>query len=101
MLSHDPECQEECEEAEDVQKQHDAFGKRKVLRKEDIEADRQEHEQEDDQGGLPKVTRGISGGEARIWMHERDHILDYASQLDATGRDACYPAQTAEPANDV
>jgi len=92
VLGHDPECQEESEEAEDVQEQYNPFSKRQVLRKEDVEADGQEDEQEDDQCCFPQLTRRVSRSEARIWVHERDHVLYYAGQLNAARRDACDPA---------
>lgn len=53
VVRHDPQGQEESKEAEDVSEENDAFCKRQMVCKEDVEADGQHHEQEDDERGLP------------------------------------------------
>lgn len=95
VIGHDPKDQKKGKEGKDVSEQDDALGERQVLSEEDVEADGDEQKGKDDEGRLPQVLH------VRILVDQKNHLLDHACELQATGWDPRNPAQTAEPADDV
>jgi hypothetical protein len=53
MIRHDPQRQQECEKAKDMEKQYDSLGQWKMLRKVNVESHGQQDEQKHCQGRLP------------------------------------------------
>nr|POF12879.1 hypothetical protein CFP56_10029 [Quercus suber] len=95
MVGHDPHGQEEGEKAEDMDEEDDTFCEGQVLGEKDVEADGEQQDQEDQQGGLPQAY------DIGVRVDEQDHLLDDADKLGAAGRDAADPTKATAPANDV
>jgi len=75
VVRHDPQRKHEGEEREDMQEQHNSFGKWQVMGEEDVEANGEEYEEEHHERCLPEHRY------VRVGIHQYDHCLDYAGEL--------------------
>ena len=63
-----------------------------MLSEKHVEADGQNDEQEHYKRCLPQFR------DVRIWMHQKNHFLDDAGELQPAARDASEPAKAGTPA---